>query len=98
MLRIPNFADKTPFAAINLIMQILIILGTVVFMFVTGGTALVSLTLGQGDKERASRMQKITLMIYRSLVRLLMRAYPLWSGYYIPIYEVKKAYPIINKL
>ena len=32
-------------------------------------------------RQAASGMQKITLMICRSLERLLMWAYPLWSGY-----------------
>ena len=59
---VSNFAGKTPFAAINLIMPVLMILGTVGFMFGTGGTALVSLTFGQGDKERANRY--FSLLVY----------------------------------
>lgn len=47
---VSNFAGKTPFAAINLIMPVLMILGTVGFMFGTGGTALVAKTLGEGKK------------------------------------------------
>ena len=34
---VSNFAGKTPFAAVNLIMPVLLILGTVGFMFGTGG-------------------------------------------------------------
>lgn len=52
---VSNFAGKTPFAAVNLIMPVLMILGTVGFMFGTGGTALVARALGEGDKERANR-------------------------------------------
>jgi Na+-driven multidrug efflux pump len=52
---ISNFAGKTPFAAINLIMPVLMILGTVGFMLGTGGTALVAATYGAGDRERANR-------------------------------------------
>ena len=48
---VSNFAGKTPFAAVNLIMPVLMILGTVGFMFGTGGTALVARALGEGDKE-----------------------------------------------
>ena len=51
---VSNFAGKTPFAAINLIMPVLMILGTVGFMFGTGGTALVAKTYGEGDKEKAN--------------------------------------------
>lgn len=51
---VSNYAGKTPFAAINLIMPVLMILGTVGFMFGTGGTALVALTYGEGDKEKAN--------------------------------------------
>ncbi len=59
---VSNFAGKTPFAAINLIMPVLMILGTVGFIFGTGGTALVSMTYGQGDKERANRY--FSLFVY----------------------------------
>lgn len=52
---ISNYAGKTPFAAVNLIMPVLMILGTIGFMFGTGGTALVAKTYGEGDKEKANR-------------------------------------------
>lgn len=51
---VSNFAGKTPFAAVNLIMPVLMILGTVGFMFGTGGTALVAKTYGEGDREKAN--------------------------------------------
>ncbi len=51
---ISNFAGKTPFAAINLIFPVIMILGTVGFMFGAGGTALVAKTYGEGDKEKAN--------------------------------------------
>lgn len=53
-LFVSNFAGKTAFASINLIMPFLIILGAIGFMLGTGGTALVSRVLGEGDKERAN--------------------------------------------
>lgn len=43
---ISNFVGITSFAAVNLIMPVLMILGTVGFMLGTGGTALVSKTYG----------------------------------------------------
>ncbi len=54
-LFVSNFVGKTPFAALNLIMPLLIILGAVGFMLGTGGTAIVAKTLGLGDKELANR-------------------------------------------
>ena len=59
---VSNFAGKTPFAAINLISPALMILGTVGFMFGTGGTALVAKTYGEGDKEKANR--HFSLFVY----------------------------------
>lgn len=52
---VSNFAGKTPFAAVNLIMPFLMIVATVGFMFGTGGTAIVAKVLGEGDRERANR-------------------------------------------
>ena len=45
---VSNFAGKTQFTAVNLIMPVLMILGTVGFMFGTGGTALVGSGLAAG--------------------------------------------------
>ena len=63
---VSNFAGKTPFAAVNLIMPILMILGTVGFMFGTGGTALVAKTYGEGDKEKANRC--FSLFVYTAFL------------------------------
>ena len=53
---VSNFVGKTPFAAVNFIMPFLMILGAFGFMFGTGGSALVSKTLGEGDREKANRL------------------------------------------
>ena len=53
---VSNFAGKTPFAAINLIMPYIMLLGTAGFMLGTGGTALISKTLGMGDKKKANEI------------------------------------------
>ena len=53
---ISNVVGTTPFAAINLIMPATMILGGVGFMFGAGGCALVSKTLGEGDKDMANRI------------------------------------------
>ena len=54
-LFVSNFAGKTPFAALNLIYPYIGILGTFGFMMGTGGSAIVAKTLGEGDRDRASR-------------------------------------------
>lgn len=59
---VSNYAGKTPFAAVNLIMPILMIMATVGFMFGTGGTAIVAKTLGMGDKEKANKY--FSLFVY----------------------------------
>lgn len=53
-LFVSNFAGDTAFAAINLIMPVIMIVGTVGFMFGTGGSAIISKTLGEGNKEKAN--------------------------------------------
>ena len=53
---VSNFAGKTAFAAVNLIMPYLMVFGTVGFMIGTGGTALISMTLGMGDEEKANEL------------------------------------------
>lgn len=63
-LFVSNFAGKTPFAAINLIMPFLMILSTVGFMFGTGGSALVAKTFGEGDREKGNRY--FSLFVYVS--------------------------------
>ncbi len=55
-LFVSNFVGKTSFAAVNLIMPVLMILGCVGFMFGTGGGALISMSLGEGKKEKASQI------------------------------------------
>lgn len=59
---VSNFVGKTPFAAVNLIMPVLMILGAVGFMIGTGGTAIVSQTLGEGKRELADRY--FSLLVY----------------------------------
>lgn len=61
---VSNFVGKTPFAAVNFIVPFLMILGTVGFMFGTGGSALVAKTLGEGDNERANKY--FSLFVYIS--------------------------------
>ena len=63
---VSNFARKTPFAAVNLIMPVLMIFNTIGFMFGTGGSAIVAKTFGEGDKEKANRY--FSLFVYVTLI------------------------------
>ena len=65
-LFVSNFVGKTPFAAVNFIMPFLQILGTLGFMFGTGGSALIAKTLGEGNKEKAREL--FSLFIYVTVV------------------------------
>ncbi len=62
---VSNFVGKTPFAAVNFIMPFLMILGTFGFMFGTGGSALVSKTMGEGEMKKANRL--FSLITYVSI-------------------------------
>lgn len=62
---VSNFVGKTPFAAVNIIYPFIMILGSVGFMFGTGGSALIARFMGEGDHKRAKRT--FSLIIYVSL-------------------------------
>ena len=63
---VSNFAGKTAFAAVNLIMPYLMIFGTLGFMLGTGGTALISMTLGMGDRKKANSL--FSMLTYVSII------------------------------
>lgn len=63
---VSNFAGKMPFTAVNFIMPFLMILGCVGFMFGTGGSALIAVTLGEGRADKANRL--FSLIVYTSVV------------------------------
>ena len=65
-LFVSNYAGKTAFAAINLVMPFIMVLGGLGFMVGTGGTALVSKVLGEGDREKANRY--FSMMILFTLI------------------------------
>ncbi len=65
-LFVSNYVGKVPFAAINLVMPFIMILGGIGFMIGTGGSALVAKTLGEGGKEKANRY--FTMMVYLTLI------------------------------
>ncbi len=58
---VSNYTGKMPFAAVNLIMPFLMILGGVGFMFGTGGGALIAKTMGEGKAEKADKLFSMTV-------------------------------------
>lgn len=72
-LFVSNFVGKTPFAALNLMMPLLMGLSTLGFMLGTGGSAVVAITLGEGKKELAN--QYFSMLVYITIgVGIVMAA------------------------
>lgn len=65
-LFVSNFVGKTPFAALNLVYPVIMILGTLGFMVGTGGSAIVAKTMGEGKPELAN--QYFSLLVAASAV------------------------------
>ena len=63
---VSNYVGKTPFAAINLVMPFIMILGGFGFMIGTGGSALVAKTLGMNEKNNANRY--FTMMVILTII------------------------------
>lgn len=63
---VSNYIGKTSLAAINFIMPVLYIFAMFGYMFGAGGSALVSKTLGEGDKKRANGL--FSLFVYISII------------------------------
>ncbi len=59
---VSNKVGENAFASINLIMPALMIFGSIGFMIGTGGSAIVSKTIGEGKKEKAN--QYFSMLIY----------------------------------
>ena len=64
-LFVSNYVGKTPFAALNLIMPLLMIMGAIGFMIGTGGSAIVSKTLGEGEQKKAN--QYFSMLVYATI-------------------------------
>ena len=60
---VSNYVGKTEFAAVNLIMPFPMMLGAFGFMIGTGGTALVSMTMGQGKKQEANEIFSMLIKV-----------------------------------
>lgn len=61
-LFVSNIVGSMAFASVNLIMPAIMILGSVGFMIGTGGSALVSKTMGEGDQKKAN--EYFSMMIW----------------------------------
>ena len=73
---VSNYAGKTAFAAVNLIMPYLMVFGTVGFMIGTGGTALISMTLGMGDKKKANELfSMLTYLTIKKEYHIMLNLY-----------------------
>ena len=84
---VSNFVGKTSFAAVNFIMPFLMILGAFGFMIGTGGSALISKTLGEGDREEAKRLFSMFIyitavcgVVIAALGILFIRPIAVWLG------------------
>lgn len=63
---VSNYTGKTSFAAVNFIMPVLMVLCCLGFMFGTGGSAVISKTMGEGDRKKASEI--FTFIVIASAV------------------------------
>lgn len=63
---VSNCVGSEAFAAVNLIMPAIMILGSIGFMIGTGGSALVSKTIGEGKTKKAN--EYFSMLIYLLLV------------------------------
>ena len=59
---VSNYVGKTPFAAVNLIMPVCMAFGTTGIMIGTGGSAVISKTLGEGKSGEAN--QYFSMLVY----------------------------------
>lgn len=59
---VSNYAGKIQFAAVNLIMPFMMLPGAFGFMIGTGGNAIVSKTLGEGNKKKANEI--FSMLVY----------------------------------
>lgn len=57
-----NFVGKTPFTALNLMMPVIMAIGTLGFMIGTGGSTVASINLGEKNPERTN--QYFSFLLY----------------------------------
>lgn len=62
---VSNFAGKAEFTALNFIFPFISMLGSIGFLFGTGGSALIAKTMGEGDHKKANQI--FSLIVYVSV-------------------------------
>lgn len=84
---VSNYVGKTAFAAINLIMPVLMGFGVLGFMFGTGGSALVAKVMGEGKKQKAN--EYFSMIVYVTIIggivltvlgQIFLRPITVWMG------------------
>ena len=75
-LFVSNYVGTTPFAALNVIWPAIMLIGALGLMIGTGGTALVSKTMGEGNREGAHRI--FTMLIQFTVILALVFMVPLF--------------------
>ena len=60
---VSNFVGQTPFAAVNLVMPLVMVFGGIGFMLGTGGTALVAKAFGEGKDKRANELFSMLIVV-----------------------------------
>ncbi len=63
---VSNFVGETEYSSVNFVMPVIMILASIGFMIGSGGSALISKTLGEGKKEKANQI--FSLLVYISLI------------------------------
>lgn len=63
---VSNYVGVSQFAAVNFIMPFLMIVGALGFVFGTGGSALIAISMGEGDKEKANRL--FSMFVYATII------------------------------
>ena len=89
-LCVSNFVGKTAFAAVNLIMPLPQLLATIGFMLGTGGSAIVGITLGEGDQKKADRYFTMFLLAAAISVSVLASS---WGSGMIRLTAAKAVLP-----
>ena len=75
-LFVSNYVGTTPFAALNVIWPAIMLIGALGLMIGTGGTALVSKTMGEGNRAGAPRIY--TMLIQFTVILALVFMVPLF--------------------
>lgn len=71
---VSNYVGKTALAAVNMVYPIIMIIGSIGFMFGSGGSALTAAMLGEGENERAKKT--FTLMYFFPMALGLLISIP----------------------